>query len=184
MEPLDSLTRRCSRDRWLLGAPRRSRIGPERASTPSGANPCACPRGVYPERIRGGGPDALGPAIPPLTMFRVFDVRAQASDSEAPPTPIRILMAVVYRDVESAQAARNRIESPELVFGYGESVWSSNVALVQSTPQALAERYTEQYAEEEEGLAPAAGGSTAFANAPTVDDDFIATLRNADRVNL
>jgi hypothetical protein len=83
---------------------------------------------------------------PPFTAFRVSD-----------PATGRVLTVVVYANVDAAEQARlqaargqihdaSSVDGPPLVPGFGRSLWSGNVALVQSTESKLQHLYQQQEA--------------------------------------
>ncbi len=70
---------------------------------------------------------------PPFTSLQVHDPASQ-----------RVLMLMIYADSASAQRARSQAlahepgqAEPHLIEGYGPSVWSDNVALVETTQMEL-----------------------------------------------
>jgi hypothetical protein len=124
------------------------------------------------------------------TTFLVHDPLGQ-SDSNA-----RIVMVLVYPDLETAHAERQRTDAapsgagmpgsdfgPRLVPGYGPSVWQGNVAMVEATFGELNRQYQAQL-ETDLGTAIAVGRSqtTEPAQRPQivattqVDADFVAVL--------
>jgi hypothetical protein len=86
---------------------------------------------------------------PPVTSFQVHDARRD-----------RVLMVFVYSSITASEAARLEAETheaalngglpvisdsgPHLIVGYGPSVWTGNVALVQTTESQLARLYPSQ----------------------------------------
>lgn len=104
---------------------------------------------------------------PPVTTFRVHD----ASQG-------RELMVLVYPNAAAAQIASSR--GPNLVIGYGESVWRGNVALVQTT-QAELDRASQMQSDRENGVLTVEpsvvreAGSHSYA----VDLDFLQALENS-----
>jgi hypothetical protein len=118
------------------------------------------------------------------TTFLVHDPLGQAD------TNARVVMVLVYPDLETAQADRQRTDAmsgsdfgPQLVPGYGPSVWQGNVAMVESTFGELNRQYQAQL-ETDLGTAIAVGRSqtTEPAQRPQivattrVDADFVAIL--------
>jgi hypothetical protein len=121
---------------------------------------------------------------PPVSTFQVRDQND------------RVLMVLVYPSAEAAAAGRQEAEShdqtiqsgsaisglgPHLVVGYGQSYWSGNVALVQSS-QAQLQRMFQAQADRDSGVY---GTSTsAVAEDPSlptfaVDVDFEQALQNS-----
>jgi len=93
----------------------------------------------------------------------------------------RIVMVLVYPDTATAQtetAGSDQLAGPRLVPGYGPALVRQNVALVESTQQALSQRYTSEQASQE----VADFGATAVmpaAPAPVtraVESEFISAL--------
>jgi hypothetical protein len=74
---------------------------------------------------------------PPVTSFAVHDA-----------TRGRELIVLVYPSASAAQAVRLQAQDSDqhLIFGYGQSVWRGNVALVQSTRTELDRAYRFQNA--------------------------------------
>lgn len=110
-----------------------------------------------------------------LTTFTVADERDRA------------VMVFVYPDVATAQAARveaqarEAVESPHLVDGYGPSTWRGNVALVQATRQELERQYAIQF-----GIDALAYNSANVITEPgiaspqqAVDAEFVAIASNS-----
>ena len=70
---------------------------------------------------------------PPFTSLQVHDLASQ-----------RVLMILIYPDAASARTARSQAlahepgqAEPHLIEGYGPSVWSENVGIVESTQSEL-----------------------------------------------
>jgi hypothetical protein len=111
----------------------------------------------------------------------------------------RIVMAIVYRDIETANAAHTRAHhqaeqlageqhpfsndnGPQLLTGYGGSVWRANVALVESTSRTLASMYSyDVEADETREARPdlLELGFVSTSNQYAVDRDFVSCLEDA-----
>jgi hypothetical protein len=91
-------------------------------------------------------------------------------DYEAVAVNTRVLMALVYPDVASADLAR--AGGPILAPGYGQSTWIDNVALVQTTWGEIDRRQSADWAQ------------TTPAAEPNVDDDFAAVLGPSTQADL
>jgi hypothetical protein len=91
-------------------------------------------------------------------------------DYEAVSVTTRVLMVHVYPDAAAADVAR--ANGPNLVPGYGPSLWFDNVALVQTSWGEIDRRQSADW----DQVAPTV--------APNVDDDFAAILGPSTQVDL
>jgi hypothetical protein len=111
----------------------------------------------------------------------------------------RIVMAIVYRDVATANAAHERAHrdaeqttrerwpfsddnGPQLLTGYGGSVWRGNVALVESSYRTLASMFTYDSETEERQIARPELFQLGFVKnygTYAVDRDFVSCLEEA-----
>jgi hypothetical protein len=114
-------------------------------------------------------------------------------------TDARVLMAIVYRDLESANGAHSRAHhdaehrlgelmpfsndnGPQLLPGYGGSVWRGNVALVESSSRTLNSMYSyDVEADETRTARPELQelGFVSISNRYAVDRDFVVCLEDA-----
>src|SRR5438094_10228598 len=120
----------------------------------------AAPRGFSPFQLRDQltqcGFEVGNKGAPSTTPYIVIRDPG-AVESRAP--DYRIVMAIVFSTPESANAAHQKAHpqaevrlgeqhafsndfGPQLLVGYGGSVWRSNVALVESTSRTLASLYS------------------------------------------
>jgi hypothetical protein len=110
----------------------------------------------------------------------------------------RIVMAIIYADAAAARAAHQRAHSkaeerigqrwafsddqgPQLLAGYGGSVWRANVALVQSSGATLASMWSVDAQTDEARIARPELLELGFAtnlNQYAVDRDFVACLED------
>jgi hypothetical protein len=139
-----------------------------------------------------GNPGGLSGSTTPYVVIRdpgAFDVRGADA---------RILMAIVYPDVATATAAHQRAHrqaeeriderwlynddfGPQLLSGYGASVWRGNVALVQSSSRTLASMYFVDGQTDEARIARPELLELGFlrsGGAYGVDRDFVACLED------
>ncbi len=84
---------------------------------------------------------------PPFTSLQIYDPASQ-----------RVLMLLIYPDTAAAQTARTQAlvhdpgqAEPHLIEGYGPSVWSDNVALVETTQSDL-DRLSQTRGDEANGV--------------------------------
>ncbi len=149
------------------------------------------------EQVRGGFASAgyqVDDAVrwdwtsPPVSTVRIRDA---ATD--------RVVIALVYPTGEAASAARFRARTaeqkqlpggaitgnrgPHIVIGYGESVWLSNVGLVQTTQSHLNHVYQVEIECDNGGYVSQEPVAQATERGWTVDVDFMQAL-NASVVNL
>jgi hypothetical protein len=136
---------------------------------------------------------------PPVTTFQVRDGHRSTDD--------RTLMVLVYADSSAARSAQLQAQTrdetaehrglvysdehgPQLVPGYGESVWRQNVALVQSSQSELNRLFTAAV-DCDGGM----GVQSGMQGQPTmqaltitaiqaVDHDFVALLSNGTAIDL
>ena len=93
----------------------------------------------------------------------------------------RIVMVLVYPDAASAQAeaaGSELLTGPRLVPGYGPALLRGNLALVESSPLELSQRYTAELALQEQAEF---GANSVTPRAPTlvtrpVDAEFLTAL--------
>jgi hypothetical protein len=118
---------------------------------------------------------------PPVTTSQIFD-RANG----------RVLMALVYPDAAAAQAERLQAQArepaptglslpgygPHLVPGYGQSLWRTNVALIQTTQSDLDSIYRGQNARDNGVLVDTVGVSDPGPPNYAVDFDFQQALES------
>jgi hypothetical protein len=118
-------------------------------------------------------------------------------------TDYRIVMAIVYRDLEAATTAHARAHhlaeqrlsqlyafsndnGPQLLSGYGGSVWRANVALVESNSRTLNSMYSyDVEADETRDARPELnelGFVTTSGSQYAVDRDFVSCLDDAPTV--
>jgi hypothetical protein len=113
-------------------------------------------------------------------------------------TDDRIVMAIVYRDLQAATRAHQQAHSlaeqvmgsrwdwsddngPQLLDGYGGSVWRANVAIVQSDKRTLDSMYTSDSETGETAVARPELLALGFVTSSTkyaVDFDFVRCLEN------
>jgi hypothetical protein len=125
---------------------------------------------------------------PPVTSFQVHDAGRD-----------RVLMVLVYSSTTAAEAARLEAETheaamnggipvisdsgPHLIVGYGPSVWTGNVALVQTTESQLKQAYTSQVGQDTNQHNLVDTTTTRDWTGPLVDADFQEVLQSSS-VNL
>jgi hypothetical protein len=120
----------------------------------------AAPRGFSPFQLRDQfgqcGYEVGNKGVPSTTPYVVI---RDPGAMEARAADYRIVMAIVFTTPEAANAAHQKAHTqaearlgeqhpfsndfgPQLLVGYGGSVWRSNVALVESTSRTLASLYS------------------------------------------
>jgi hypothetical protein len=135
------------------------------------------------------------PAAPPNNRYVVIRDPGAAAIRGA---DNRILMIIVYSDSAAATAAHDNAHrdaeralgqphpfsndhGPQLLVGYGNSVWRGNVAMFQTSSATLASLYTYDVQTDESHIARPATMVLGFVTTPTeygVDRDFLACVEN------
>lgn len=151
--------------------------------TSAGAQSAAEPQ-LSPEQVRAQYLEHGFQASAPITWWTNGSTSFTIQDPTEQDSPsARVLMVIVYPDVASAEAERSS-HGVHLVPGYGPSVWQGNVALMQTTRDELARRYTTEVSRDDPsfvgtGVEPEVMADPSY----LVGLDFLAVLRGAT-VNL
>jgi hypothetical protein len=108
--------------------------------TSAGAQSLSTPL-LSPEQVRADFVDQGFQTSQPITWWTNGSTSFTVEDpAEQNMSSARVLMVIVYPDLESAHAAAQR-DGGHLVPGYGPSTWQDNVALQETTRAELARRY-------------------------------------------
>jgi hypothetical protein len=169
------------------------------------ANAQAWPPIETPDEVRASFVDAGYPVDAPTTWWTNGSTTFLVHDPLASSSPLgRVVMVLVYPDLTTAHTERQNAQTaagedatlngdlgPQLVPGYGPSIWHGNVAMVESTWSDLNRQYQAEI-ETDLGTVIAVGRpQTALAAKPAiaattlVDSDFVTALeQGAPAANL